>query len=124
MRTIVEMMRVNLLSSKLPKELWDEAFFYTIYTINLLPSTAINSNSPFLLWTNKEPNYLKLLPFGALAVKHIPKEVRKKLDDKGELCAFVGYDKSGYRLFMPSTERIAVSRHVKILNNIMVVQMK
>ena len=122
MRSIVEMIRVNLISSKLPKELWDECFFYSIYTLNVLPSAAINGSSPYLLWTKKDPNYLKLHPFGALAIKHIPKELRKKLDDKGELCIFVGYDKSGFRLFMPTTNRISVSRHVRILNNVVAVE--
>ena len=49
----------------------------------------------------------------------MPKEVRKKLDSKGIECIFTGYDKTGFRLFMPETNRISTSRHVKVLDHVL-----
>jgi transposase InsO family protein len=117
MRTIVEMMRTNLISSGLPKELWDEALFYSVHTINLLPFRGTD-DSPYHRWTGRKAHFEKLHRFGALAVKHVPKETRKKLDAKGVECVFVGYDKTGFRLFMPATHRIACSRHVRVMDKV------
>ena len=79
---------------------------------------AMDYKSPFEMWYDKVPNYHRTHVFGSLAIKHIPKEKRTKLDVKGEVCIFVGYDKSGYRLHMPSTGRTTSSRHVKIIDEI------
>jgi hypothetical protein len=118
MRTLIEMVRTNLLSSGLPKELWDEALFYSVHTVNLLPFKGMGE-TPYSKWSRKRPHYEKLHRFGALAIKHVPKEVRKKLDSKGIECIFTGYDKTGFRLFMPETNRISYSRHVKVLDDIL-----
>ena len=48
-------------------------------------------------------------PFGSLAIKHVTKEKRSKVDPKGEKAIFVGYDKSVFRLFHPETQRIITS---------------
>ena len=49
--------------------------------------------------------------FGAICYKHIPDQLRLKLDDKGELMVFLGYHETGgYRLFDPRTKKIAISR--------------
>jgi hypothetical protein len=118
MRTLTEMVRANLISSGLSKELWDEALFYSVHTLNLLPFRG-SILTPYEKWSGRSPHFDKLHRFGALAIKHVPKEIRKKLDDKGVECIFVGYDKTGYRLFMPETNRIAFSRHCKILDNVL-----
>lgn len=51
---------------------------------------------------------------GCIAYAHIPDAARKKLDDKGQKCIFLGIsDKSkAYRLFNPITKKIVVSRDV------------
>ena len=80
MRTLTEMVRTNLISSKLPNELWDEALFYSVHTVNLLPFRG-TVKTAYEKWTGRLPHFEKLHRFGALAIKHVPKEVRKKLDD-------------------------------------------
>ena len=77
MRSIFEMMRANLLSSRLPKELWDEAFFYSIYTLNVLPTEALQGNSSSLLWTQKEPNYTTLQRLGLLLLNTFQKKLER-----------------------------------------------
>jgi hypothetical protein len=46
MRTLVEMVRTNLISSGLPKELWDEALFYSVHTLILIPHKG-STTSPY-----------------------------------------------------------------------------
>jgi hypothetical protein len=115
MRTIVEMVRVSLTASKLLKELWNEALLYCVYTNYYLPTSSnLNNAPPFEMWTGNKLKFSHLYPFGCLAIKVIPKENRTKLDVKGKQCIFMGYDITGYRLIMPKTARVAISRHAQI----------
>ena len=52
--------------------------------------------------------------FGCIAYAHISDEKRKKLDDKGVKCVFLGVseESKAYRLYNPVTKRIIVSRDV------------
>ena len=52
--------------------------------------------------------------FGGVAYTHIPDQKRKKLDDKGEKCIFLGVsDQSkAYKLYNPNTKKILISRDV------------
>jgi len=65
-----------------------------------------------------KPSAKKLHPFGCLAFKYIPKGKRTKLSTKSELGIFMVYDRTGFRLFMPTTGKISISRHVRFLDNI------
>ena len=50
---------------------------------------------------------------GCIAYAHVPNEKRRKLDDKGEKCIFLGvsnYSKA-YKLYNPFTKKIIVSRY-------------
>ena len=49
-----------------------------------------------------------------LAYALVPKQQRKKLDDKAVKCIFVGYnsESKGYCLYHPQSKRILVSRDV------------
>ena len=51
---------------------------------------------------------------GLSALTHVPKELRRKLDDKATKCIFVGYSREskGYRLYDPHSKRIFSSRDV------------
>ena len=55
--------------------------------------------------------------FGCVAYAHIPDQLRKKLDSKGEKCTFLGYceDSKGYRLYNPSTKKFVISRDVQFI---------
>jgi len=56
--------------------------------------------------------------FGSKAYAHIPKELRKKLDEKAKEYFFVGYaeNEKGYRLLDISTDKVVISRDVKFLD--------
>ena len=51
--------------------------------------------------------------FGCIAYAHVPDEKRKKLDDKGVKCIFLGInDSKAYKLLNPITKKIVISRDV------------
>ncbi|KAI3700974.1 hypothetical protein L2E82_45615 [Cichorium intybus] len=63
----------------------------------------------------RKPTVVHLRIFGCIAYAHVPDQKRKKLDDKGEKCIFVGYDKrsKAYKLYNPLTKKVIISRDVE-----------
>ena len=57
--------------------------------------------------------------FGCVVYAHVPKEKRKKLDDKGVKCIFTRYipESKAYRLYDPLNKKMIPSRDVKFLGN-------
>ena len=57
--------------------------------------------------------------FGCIAYAHMPKEKRKKIDDKGVKCIFTGYnpESKAYRLYDPLNNKMILSRDVEFLEN-------
>ena len=57
--------------------------------------------------------------FGCVAHAHVPKEQRKKLDDKSVKCIFTGYnsESKAYRLYDPLNNKMILSRDVEFLEN-------
>ena len=57
--------------------------------------------------------------FGCVAYAHVPDQLRKKLDSKGEKCVFVGYcdESKAYKLYNPSTKKLIVSRDVQFIED-------
>ena len=55
--------------------------------------------------------------FGCVAYAHIPDQLRKKLDNKGEKCIFIGYseESKAYKLYNPSTKKFIMSRDVHFI---------
>ena len=52
--------------------------------------------------------------FGCIAYAQVPKTERKKLDDRGERCIFIGYseESKAYKLYNPLTNKVVMSRDV------------
>ena len=57
--------------------------------------------------------------FGCVAYAHVPDELRRKLDKKGQKCIFFGYseDTKAYKLYDPVTRKVIISRDVQFLEN-------
>ena len=55
--------------------------------------------------------------FGCVAYAHIPDQLRKKLESKGEKCIFIGYseESKAYRQYNPSTKKFVISRDVQFI---------
>lgn len=53
--------------------------------------------------------------FGCIAYAYILDEKKRKLDDKGEKCFFLGVSEQSkaYKLYNPSTKKIVISKQVQ-----------
>ena len=113
MRTIVEAARTMLYSKKLSKNLWAEAVNTVVYVLNRTGNSGQEGKTPYELWYNKTPNISHLKLFGSEVYVHIPKEKRRKWDQKGRKGIFVGYSEEtkGYRICFDGRE-VSLSRDV------------
>lgn len=114
-RTLVEMVRAMLADSGLPKLFWAEALATAVYLRNRCPTKSVEGKTPFEALCCHKPKVGHLRVFGCTAYSHIPKDERKKLDNKARKCIFLGYstNRKGYRLYDPERQRIVYSRDVK-----------
>ena len=57
--------------------------------------------------------------FGCVAYAHVPDELRKKLDKKGQKCIFVGYSDNteAYKLYDPVARKVIISCDVQFVEN-------
>ncbi|POM68330.1 Integrase catalytic core protein [Phytophthora palmivora] len=113
-RTLVEMTRCILKESGLDKSYWCEAMMTAADIRNVLPNTSNQHSSPFELVFKRAPRLDHMRVFGTECYAHVPKQKRKKLDDTGVKCVFLGYAKQrkAYRLLEVSDGSIVISRSV------------
>ena len=104
----MEMARSMMKAKHLPNEYWAKAIACAVYILNHSPTKSVKDKIPHEAWNNKKHYVSHLRVFGCIAYAHVPNENRKKLDNKGERCIFVGYnDKSkAYELYSPSQKRL------------------
>lgn len=112
-RTIAKKVRSMIADSGLKKELWSEGLMAAVYVINRSPTSALNDKTPYECWFGHKPDVSDLRVFGCEAYALIPKQKRKKLDYKSVKCRFVGYSKTGYRLWDEENEQLIIARDVK-----------
>ncbi|KAG6617006.1 Retrovirus-related Pol polyprotein from transposon TNT 1-94 [Phytophthora cinnamomi] len=113
-RTLVEMTRCMLKESGIDKSYWCEAMMTAADIRNVLPNTSNPHSSPFQLVYKREPRLEHMRVFGTECYAHVTKQKRKKLDDSGIKCVFLGYAKQhkAYRLVDPTNGSIVISRSV------------
>lgn len=80
-RTLIEKVRCQLIDSNIIRGFWADALVYAADIINVLPGAA-NDKSPDEIWFSEKPNLDTFRIFGCKAMVMVPKEKRKKLDDK------------------------------------------
>lgn len=107
-------MQSLLKRSGLPRDFWAEAVRWTIHILNKCPTNSIQNLTPNEARRGRKPNVEYFRFFGCIAYAHIPDAERKKMDDKGQKCIFLGLsDKSkAYCLFNPITKKIVISREI------------
>ena len=113
-RTIMDKVRSMLADAHLPKELWGEATSTANYLRNRTPASGMDK-TPWELFFNKKPDVSDLRVFGAKAYTHVPDQLRTKLSAKSCTGIMVGYGMEktkGYRIYMPDTHKVQVSRDV------------
>jgi hypothetical protein len=71
-----------------------------IYTLNRCPTRAVLYLTPDEAWLRYKPSVAHMRIFGCIAYAQVPKEKRKKLDDKSIKCILLGIsyklDVAGY----------------------------
>jgi hypothetical protein len=70
--------------------------------------------TPQEAWSGYKPSVAHLRIFGCVAYAQVLEAKRRKLDDRGEKCIFVGYNEESkaYKLYNPLTNKVVVSRDV------------
>lgn len=82
-----------MLDSKVPHNLWVEAFFTAAFIGNLLPSSVLqHKKSPYEKLHGKAPIYTSLRVFGCKCYPYIRPYMKNKLDPKSLVCVFLGYN--------------------------------
>jgi hypothetical protein len=79
------MVRSMLNSKNLPKELWGEEVSTATYVLNRCPTKMLDGITPEECWSGNKPNVSHLRVFGSIAYRHVPDQLRRKLDDKSEV---------------------------------------
>ena len=104
-RTIMNMVRIMLKGKSLPKYLWGKAVSTAVFILNRSPSKRLEGITPEEAWSGAKPNVSHFRIFGSLCFRHIPDQLRRKLDDKGEQMILLGYHSTGgYKLFDPKSK--------------------
>lgn len=113
-RTILNMVRSLLRMSNVPKSFWPEVVNWSIYILNRSPTLAVQNRTPEEAWSGRKPNVDNFRIFGCIAYARVPEQRRRKLDDKGEKCIFLGIsnESKAYRLYNPITKKIVISGDV------------
>lgn len=112
-RTILNMARSMLKSRKLPKKFWGEAVSTAAFIHNRCPTKGLQSVTPEEAWSGIKPDVSNFKVFGCLCFRHVPEQLRKKLDDRSERMVFLGCHLTGsYNLYDPRAQKVLMSRDV------------
>eukprot|EP00253_Pinus_taeda_P014195 PITA_14195 len=116
-KTIMDMVRSMLKAKHFPNDYWAEAVNCAVYILNRCPTKAVMNKVPEEAWSGRKQGVTHMKDFGCVAYAHIPDQLRKKLDSKGEKCIFIGYseESKAYRLYIPSTKKFFMSRDVQFI---------
>ena len=110
----------NMLAAKhFPNEYWGEAVTTVVYIMNRCPTKSVKKKVPQESWIGMNHSVSHLKVFCCVAYAHIPDELRRKLDKKGQKCIFVGYseDTKSYKLYDPVTKKVIINRDVQFVEN-------
>eukprot|EP00253_Pinus_taeda_P020884 PITA_20884 len=116
-RAIMDMARSMLKAKHLPNEYWAKAVNCVAYILNRCPTKAMMNKVPEEAWSGRKQGVTHMRVFGCVGYAHIPDQLRRKLDSKGEKCIFIGYreESKEYMLYIPSTKNFFVSRDAQFI---------
>ena len=108
------MERSLLRRGRIPKSFWPEAVNWSIHVLNRSPIFFVPNMTPKEAWSGRNPVVDHFRIFGCIVYAHVPDEKRKKLDNKGEQCVFLGIieESKAYKLINPITKKIIINRDV------------
>ena len=112
-RIVMNGVRAMLFDSRLSRYLWSELLHTKVYQKNRSPTTRLKGITPHEAWTGEKPFLGHMRIIGCVAWVHIPKEKRKKLDERSKKCYLVGYDGTSiFRVWNPATGKVERASHV------------
>uniref|UniRef100_A0A2N9IB76 Integrase catalytic domain-containing protein n=1 Tax=Fagus sylvatica TaxID=28930 RepID=A0A2N9IB76_FAGSY len=111
---ILDSVRAFLIFASCPERFWGEAALTAVYTINRLPSSALQNVTPFEHLYGTPASYSSLRVFGYACFVLLQPYEHSKLEPRSRLCCFLGYgiEHKGYRCWDPISQCLRVSRHV------------
>ena len=114
-RDLLEKTRALMLQTNVPKRFWSQAIQTAAYIINRLPSSVLNSKSPFEVLKGRKIDINHLRIFGCTCFVHVQSKDRDKFDPRASKCVFLGYSSTqkGYKCYNVSTRKMFVSRDVR-----------
>ena len=115
-RTLMEKVRAMLYDAHLDYELWAEAAATATYVRNRSPTSQC-AQTPWELFYGSKPDVSNMRVFGAQIYKHVPKQLRRKLDPLSEKGLFIGYqpDSKAYRVLIDG--RVSIAKDVTFVEN-------
>ncbi|PKU87980.1 Retrovirus-related Pol polyprotein from transposon TNT 1-94 [Dendrobium catenatum] len=119
-RHLLETTRTLLHAAHLSFRFWAEALQTSNYLINQLPTSALNSQIPFILLQGRPPQYDHLKSFGCLCFPWLLPHSPHKLAPRSSPCIFLGYSPQhkGYRCYNTQTHKLHISRHVRFYEHL------
>ena len=84
------------------------------YLLNRCPTKQVKGKTPQEAWSDYTPNVAQLRIFRCVVYAQVPEVKRKKLDNHGEKCIFIGYseESKAYKLYNSLIKKLVVSRDV------------
>ena len=115
-RYLTEMARCMLYDAEMPNQYWGEAILTANYIQNRMTSRKIPT-TPYEIFFGIKPNLSHLRIFGQSAYVFIPKQRRRKLDEKAQKLRLIGYDQhsKAYRFVDTNTNKVTISRDSRFL---------
>ena len=77
----MNMLRCMLKSKRLANYLWGKATTTIVYVLNISPTKRLEGKTPEEASTRVKPNVAHFRVFGSICFKHVPDQLRRKLDD-------------------------------------------
>jgi hypothetical protein len=113
-RHILDPVKAFLIFAPCPKRFLGEAALTDVYTINRLPSLALQNLSPFEHFYGTSPSYSFLRVFGCACFVLLQLHKHSKLEPRSCLCCFLGYEieHKSYHCWDPISQGLCISRHV------------
>uniref|UniRef100_A0A2N9GQF7 Retrotransposon Copia-like N-terminal domain-containing protein n=1 Tax=Fagus sylvatica TaxID=28930 RepID=A0A2N9GQF7_FAGSY len=113
-RHILDSVRAFLIYASYPKCFLGEAALTAVYTINRLPSPALQNLSPFERLYGTSPSYSSFHVFDCACFVLLQSHEHSKLEPRSRLCYFLGYgiEHKGYHYWDLISQRLRISRHV------------
>jgi hypothetical protein len=104
-RSLVDMAKCMLLDADLHNRFWGEAVCTAAYLQNRLLSRSI-TKTPYQHWYGSKSDISRIRIFCSKVYSLIPKQVRRKWDDRATVGVLVGFDTAakGYGILSPKTK--------------------